>query len=202
MIIALDLDGVLANWTDSYVRLITETSGRRLLPAPYTPATWHFDIDAGYTQDERRVAKRAMRASHDFWIDLDPLDNMETLRLMWPSLIFDHDVYFVTNRVGTDAKWQSERWLMLHLGDATIDTPTVLIARDNTKGAIAASLGADIFVEDRLDNARDIVTKSPKTRTYLLDYPYNRDQADLVTPPPYTRIRTLGEMFDLEIERL
>jgi hypothetical protein len=192
--IGFDVDGVLARFETAYQRACVATTGRDLFPnelPPEGPPVWDWPQWYGYSEAEVKAVWTKIKASHTFWLNLSPMPGAATVKLLLPDMQRWHDIYFITNRVGVDAKWQTETWLQVHLG---CEVPTVLITP--YKGAASATLSLDIYIDDNLDNIRDVQEVSPTTRSYLLDRAYNRQgRVD-------RRVRTVGQMFDLEIDAL
>ena len=197
MKIGWDVDGVLAEFTSAYQRLVIEHAGGVNLFHPgddKTPPCWNWPEFRGYDAETVGRVWDTIKGSHDFWMNLGEASGCSTLRLVILDLLRHHDVYFVTNRTGRDAKWQTEQWLILHLG---IERPTVLLTAD--KGLVAKALSLGCYIDDYLGNAIGVVEQSPSTRTYLLDLPYNRDgQPD----KGFTRVKSVGAFLDAEITRL
>jgi hypothetical protein len=195
--IGFDLDGVLVNFVAGYQRLIVEVTGEdKFQPGDIDePPVWYWPELRGYTKEQIGRVWGEIKESSRFWADLDPIEeNVSTLRLVLPDLLRRHDIYYVTNRMGVDAKWQTEMWLQFHVGAAL---PTVLLTEQ--KGAIASALRLDVYIDDKLANADDVADKSPSTRNYLLDRAYNRG---LRATGHFARVRTLGQMLDKELNNL
>src|SRR3990167_1842049 len=111
-------DGVLANFIPAYQQLILEVSGvNRFHPNDDKhPPCWDWPEYRGYSKDVINAAWARIRGCHDFWLSLGETTHCSTLRMCIFDLMRFHDIYFVTSRVGKDAKWQTEQWLILHLG--------------------------------------------------------------------------------------
>lgn len=204
MRIGFDVDGVLANFILSYQRLTVQLSGRDIfLPGDdVDPPCWDWPQFRGYTNEEVKRVWDSIKANPTFWLNLEPMADVATLQTMITSLELHHEVYFVTSRVGTRVKRQSEVWLFDHLNyyfNVKNVWPTVLITA--AKGDVARALKLDVYVDDNRDNAIDVGTKSPTTQNYLLSRHYN-DNLGLDAGQPYHRVKTLGEVFDCELHRL
>ena len=207
MKIGFDVDGVLALFTPTYHKLVVGTSGRNLFEPDddKNPPCWNTPELRGYTKKEMSGVWSAITSSRDFWLHLPETPDSSTLRMCILDLQRFHDIYFVTNRPGIDSKWQTEQWLMLHLG---IERPTVLIS--SMKGLVAKSLKFDCYLDDNLDNANDVVlmtlatdrpvgVEGPTTRTYLLNKSYNQDR---LCDSRVTLVDTLGQFLDKELIHL
>lgn len=214
MKIGFDVDGVLADFSTGYQDVLKRVSGRDLfLPGDAEDAPcWDWDKLRGYTAEERAAAWTWIKANPTFNLNLVPLENLATLRLFIRDLERKHEVYFITSRVGERPKRFTEIWLTAHL--QYVDSlPTVLIAQHRSKGLFAKGLGLDVYVDDNYENVQDVAELSPTTRTYLRTRRYNTDQmvdvfnALMLIPyppvnPVVTRVRTLGEVFDIELSNL
>lgn len=212
MRIGFDVDGLLADFTRSFMPLLVKVTGKNLFEPDdiNNPPCWNWDIHRGYTKDEQRAAWAVIKESPSFWTTLRPTSQLRTLQVMILDLLRNHEVYFITNRMGTDPKWQTELWLRQHL---QIDLPTVLIS--GAKGLCAKALKLDCYIDDNADNCNDVINQTcehwgvvpvgaPATRTYLLDASYNRPGGpeNVVNDPRVIRVKTLGEMFDAELVNL
>jgi 5'(3')-deoxyribonucleotidase len=205
--IGFDVDGVLADFTRSFVPLLIRVTGKNLFQPDdiNNPPCWNWDLHRGYTKDESRMAWAVIKESRDFWASLRTTPQVRTLRMMILDLLRNHEVYFITNRTGTDVKWQTELWLRQHL---QIDLPTVLIS--GAKGLCAQALKLDVYVDDNADNVNDVVNRTGpeqsrnSCRTYLLDTTYNRPGGpeNVVVDARVNRVSTLGQMFDAELANL
>jgi phosphoglycolate phosphatase-like HAD superfamily hydrolase len=159
-VVMFDVDGVLADFLHGY-RSVQELLGR----TPTTEPRWDAYLD--------EQVWKFIKDSSTFWQHLPSLVH-RTTALRIDSLHRDADVYFVTNRVGRGPKQQTETWLR-HLG---IFDPTVILS--GRKGEMAAALGADFSIDDKAGNAVFMSYHSPKTKSYLLDAPYNQINHDVI----------------------
>lgn len=186
MRIGIDVDGVLANFSADYAKLIVETTGRNLFHPGDTvnPPVWDWEKLRGYTDEEIKDVWKIIKASETFWADLEPLVGGLFLasRIEWVDKW--HDIYYVTARVGNDAKWQTEMWLNTVCG---VPLPTVLLSKD--KGAVCKALDLNIYVDDNLENIEGVELHSPQTHAYLLNYNYNQAR------PVKRRVTTLEDVF-------
>lgn len=173
--IGFDVDGVFADLPPAFQKLLVELTGKDLfLPGDSAnPPCWNWHFLRGYTKEE---ADRAWVhiANSDFWRWLQPIrDNTYTLSQWYRLHSEEHDVYFITHRAGARAKQQTERWLQnWAIGSAH---PTVLLSGE--KGTIARALNLDVYIDDNLDNAKSVLTLSPKTKMFLLNRSYNQEPA-------------------------
>lgn len=203
MRIGFDVDGVLADFVSTYHALVIKhAAGVNLFAIgdDVDPPCWDWPQFRGYSDVLIGEVWKDIKASSHFWLNLAPLDNVKTLALMLKHLERNHDVYYITSRVGFRAKRQTEIWLFDHVHYATSVPsvwPTVCISSD--KGAMAKALKLDVYVDDNRDNALSVAEQSPSTRNYLITKAYNVGDDD---GREYQRLDTLGQVFDWESPNL
>ena len=119
------------------------------------------------------------------------------------KLFGEHDIYFLTNRGGINAKRQTEVWLKEFV--THYHTPTVLLTNDVTginKGLLLRGLGANVFIDDKFENVQKAVEYSPSTHVYLYNRKYNApiDEAGIVhdCDLQVRRVDTLDDFFAQE----
>lgn len=186
----IDIDGVLANFTDHYAKLITEECGVHFPPNSNTwPTVWYWEREVLIPQFGKEEATRIEKAvwakinSSSFWRELPTLPGAkEAFERMKELRYAGHQIYFITQRPGAFAKFQTEGWFASN----GFPSATVLVADDEQhKGALAAALGLDIFIDDKPANCVAIASVLPDTcRVMLVSAPYN------------------VEFFDARIERV
>lgn len=169
MRIGCDLDGCLTDFNSAFIELIQKETGIQLpSPSATYPTVWNYHRAGGVSAQQSDAIWDYIKSS-SFWATLHPLkgalDAVQVLDFMTRA---GHDVYFITSRPGTFAKYHTETWLKL----AGMSNPTVLIADD--KGPVVAGLQLDVFIDDKPENIVDAVTARPAVRAYVIDAPYNR----------------------------
>ena len=172
--IALDLDGVIFQFSPAYAKLLAEEHGADLLPAGWEDSDdvfckWDWEAHHGYPPST--ITKTLKRIGEDatFWQKLEPVEGAKGVVRDLNYLAKDGKVscYYVTNRFGLKAKEQTNKALY-ELG---CDYPTVLLASD--KVPILKALDVVFFADDKLETATQAMTyKVPNT--YLIDAPWNR----------------------------
>lgn len=169
--IALDIDGVLANFTDAYSKILTKITGQEYPPASDTfPPTWYWDRASGVTKDQESVAWGQIIKSPTFWSSLAPLPGAkEVARLVNKMSRAGHEVFFITNRPGHAPKFQTEKWLY----DLGVNYPTVIVAAD--KLPIIKALKLEFFIDDKAETIIDVANAGGVEFTYLRVAPYNRE---------------------------
>lgn len=212
--LGVDVDGVLASFTPAYMHLFTEVTGRDLWKGEVSsdtyPPTWQFDEAAGYTAKEISAVWKAIRKDTAFWFALDPqpgaLEALDHLRYLMTQ---GHDIYFPTARCGLMAKLQTEAWL------AAYGFPGATVILTSSKADIVDLLDFDVYIDDRLKNANEVMRMvrrtSSLTRVYLDTKPYNQkpvmsdelieqggEGGDELADPALIRVRGVQEMLALE----
>jgi len=190
--IAFDLDGVLADMETELVRqaelLFGEVMTRRLQERAATP-----DSTAGAVQQAINAADPAspdaapdnvppllklnmtprqqrklwshVESCEDFWTTLAESEPGIVARLAEVAVDRRWEIIFLTKRpqtTGATAQLQSQRWL----ASKGFPLPSVYVVQ-GSRGRIAAALGLDIVVDDRLENCLDVVADS-KARAILV----------------------------------
>jgi hypothetical protein len=199
--LAIDVDGVLADWNTGFLKALRETSGRylgpSLLPQSYfLPPTWDWPEALGYTPDEIARAWAHTREEMFWWSDLRALPGAGAFlsRLSDVQNMEGWEVYFITSRGchepnGTGfIKQQTEEWLE----DLAVDCPTVIV-RAQHKGDICAALRLDGLIDDKpshLHEARRACGAG--FRTWLRAAPYNVEPLD----PEVRVLHTLDEFWE------
>ena len=199
MIIACDIDGVLADFNKGFAKLFPNL--RVPLESKTFPQVWDWPQALGASPDETLAAWEHIQKSHSFWEDLDPMDGaLEAIALLAEaSLEAKHEIYFVTNRFGMTCQQQTVDWLSLHGMPDTpperrrrkrrqrpsaneLSTPIdhtisqsfssweVIVPLEETKAEVLAKIGANVFIDDRPDNLKGVAAT---TRCYLFNMPYN-----------------------------
>lgn len=167
-ILGVDVDGVLANFNESFIRLTIDITGRDLFPArPFDIPCWNYPQYYGYTEQETAGVWEKIENSPIFWETLAPYeDTINAVRYLREQFALGNDIYFVTSRPGKSAKIQTEKWLR-----SWFLPPTVLIS--SNKGLCSRALAFDAYIDDRWENALDVSTTG--AQSILMDRPWNRE---------------------------
>jgi uncharacterized HAD superfamily protein len=173
MRLGFDIDGVLAQVFPAMARAFVEVTGRdAFLPDDLPePTKYNIHLARGYTMEEGRRVWDTVAQSDEWWFNLPAFPEVYGLSMHFDDLCDDHEVYFITARRGRQVKAQTEGWLSYNLA---ILRPTVLIVGHHEKGNVAKALSLDAYIEDNLDNAVDVIRRSPITRTFLVNRRYNQ----------------------------
>lgn len=166
-IIGIDIDGVLANFTDSYAELFRKKFGLEFPKASSTwPTVWDWERAGGATEEQYKEVWKDITASHTFWRDLET--QPDAFKFLVDISCSHHDLYFITARAGKSAKFQTERWLRKN--GFNLGFPTVLISSE--KGLCSKALRLDFYIDDRDENIAD-AAENGHGRVWRLERPYN-----------------------------
>lgn len=191
MRIGIDMDGCLANYNNGFKAICLEVTKKDLFPSDWDdmtkhPHTWHYPLAYGYTKEELEAVIAAIHADRGFWYRLKPYKDEVATIIRWADgSMGAHDVYFITNRNGHMAKYQSEMWLR---DRCNVKMPTVIVTAD--KGNIAKGLRLDFFVDDFPTNIIEVGAHGVKCA--LFRRPWNADM------PGVRSVRSMQEFLEGE----
>jgi hypothetical protein len=183
--IGLDLDGVLADFTTTFVEMAARLFGAAgVIAAPSSPGeaapsdpslaaspkepafssrrieTPFGDAERPHGLTPRQVDQiwREIRSTTDFWTTLAPIDASVLPRL--DALVGERrwEVVFLTRRpatAGDTVQRQAQRWLIQH-GFALPSVLTIGASR----GKVADALDLDVLIDDSPDNCMDVISDS------------------------------------------
>lgn len=187
MRLGVDLDGVLANFTDSYARYLTKETGIEFpTSSDEWPTEWDWEIASGVTKAQAKMVwdTHILGKGSRFWLGLKSIDGAGTaLRRLNELTREGHDVYFITHRMGDKAKLQTERWLY----ERGVNYPTVLLSGD--KVPLIRSLEIEWFIDDKPETVL-AVANMMSWMVYLKAAPHNRD---IVLPNNVVRVANVEE---------
>ena len=184
--VVFDVDGVLANFTKSFTTLRYALYGVGPVLDKDEAATWD-SCSRGASVENSKTWDHIMQ-SPTFWQDMEPAFRVEEGHGL-PGLVITSNLYFVTARAGLHVKRQTEWWLHKHLG---IAYPTVVLTK--YKGDFCKTVGANYCIDDKADNASAVAwITHGKTKSYLLDRPYNRYDETKIGSSKVIRAHSIAE---------
>ena len=161
--IMIDLDGVLADFTEGFTRIANKLWGHPIV-LQKDQIEWRMPFCTNHQQD---IVWEEIRTDPRWWVMLNRMVALSTMFRI-EALQRMHEILFVTSRVSNASPpgEQSRRWLRMH------GVPNASVIVSSEKGAVARAVGATHSLEDRLENALDIAGTQPNT--YLINRPYNQ----------------------------
>ena len=163
-VVVFDMDGVCADFVRGFTNLLCNIQGQDLSGSYGTGAqlSWDFDVEK-HVLDE---AWDRVRASTTFWTTLDTLlTPAETNDLR--HFARDYDVRYMTARIGSTAREQTEKWLHHHgmlWGPVIISPPSKL--------ALCNALAPYAILDDKPSVITELLVGGHMC--YTRDWPYNR----------------------------
>jgi hypothetical protein len=165
--VGFDVDGVVADFASAYreieQRLFGDRPGRPDEPEreerEQAFAARSFNPQEPHELRRRRdLIWKEIQNTPDFWLTLRPLDENCVPRIH--ELMMQHawEVFFITLRpatAGATVQRQTQQWLVKH----GFDLPTVLVI-SGSRGAAAAALALDYYVDDSPQNCLEIRNES------------------------------------------
>lgn len=177
-VIVSDIDGVLASFESAWDPWLARIAGvERKHRSDWVPEIWDWDI-RDYGPDIVKKGWAEVAASDKFWLTLKPMPGAYEAGRQLNLLSKSHQVFYLTSRMGLGVQRQTQKWLYNNLG---IDYPAVIVvSKWEAKRNLLDNLGADFFVDDKLETMQDWYThlytnRKPVANYFLIDAPYNRE---------------------------
>ena len=149
MRIALDVDGVLADFIWSFTQVATELGVMTGRFRTSDQQEWSFPCDVNSVWEE-------VKGRWNWWMTLEPIATTDEISAL-NKAIGEHDVYFITSRPrtrGLSAERQTHHWLTsigLQAAHAS-----VIATRAGSKGALCKALDIEAVLEDCPANLEDL----------------------------------------------
>jgi len=163
--IGLDIDGCIADFIGAFRNEAAMVLDRQMLGEP---VDWDFSNWMN-TKEQSRIWNRIQNTEN--WFEKYPRP-MPGVIANLRHLTRRHEIYFISNRIetkGDPVQVQTQFWLEA----LQVDFPTVIITKH--KGAIAAALGLNIFLDDKPENLIDINNHLGTVKLFLQDSSHNQD---------------------------
>lgn len=190
MKIGIDCDGVLANFNHAFVELTVRVLGKDLYPGPagtFDIFTWNYPESYGYSTSEVTKVWDHIKSDPDFWLNIPAYKNTkQAMKVLANLQQSNNDIYFITNRMGVNAKRQTEKWL-----DRFDMMPTtVLLSKE--KGFCATALALDAYIDDKWENCVDVAMQNDTIKVFCMDQPWNHTK---VSDLKIIRVSSILEML-------
>lgn len=172
MRIGTDIDGVLADFSNSLFKIVNDLWPGRI-SSKYIVKDWNYtDVIA---KNEWPIIWSEIQSTPFFWCDLKPLDGVLALQKFVKNHP-EHEFYFITARTQTgemSASVQTKMWLLDRglFGNGRSHVKVVEHAAE--KKAYIQSKELDYYLDDYAPTIEDL-QNVPRTKSYLLSTHYNR----------------------------
>lgn len=172
--IAVDIDGVICNFTQAFAERINKLYPGAI-PEGYEPPNWDWtDV---LTKEMSDATWADIDKDPDFWGYLDCYcDNAQAMH----TFLREHpeiEVYYVTARQETTGKTllaQTIEWLDGR-GLMTSNTSVITVKNGKFKGHVFGAIGADLSIDDSWENvAASLSLSINEGANFLLDRSWNR----------------------------
>jgi hypothetical protein len=154
------MDGVLADFAAAYRDIEARLFGPTV-PGPADDPEKEAAVEVRAPGEIRRrngVVWDTIRATHDFWTTLQPIEPDAVRRIHEMMLRHPWEVFFITQRpatMGDTVQRQTQRWLV----QQGFDLPSVLVI-PGSRGAAAGAIRLDYHVDDSPTNCVDVRSES------------------------------------------
>lgn len=182
MRIGIDVDGVLACFTDGFCDLAERKLGKTV---SRTPDCWEW-ADKYLTKEEQGVLWSHIKSTPSWWGRLRPVDSTPaTLKTLDRWVDLNYDLYAITTRPGAGVQRVTMDWLVSEFG---ISIPVIVTRNAEHKAEVAAALKLTHFVDDNVDNCREVMGRGGVEKVCLFDATHNQHCTDI------PRITTIEEL--------
>lgn len=185
----IDVDGVIASFTNAFVHTVnTIWPGR--LPINYEPTDWDWG-NSGLSKAELDKVYQRIHDTPNFWMYLYPYnDNVNAIARHRAEYKMD-EIYYVTARrdtLGMPTMHQTQEWLRM-CGIYGLGTG-VIVDYGGDKVPIFMALQCEATIDDKLSA---VVEHDRKTKgAYLLSRPWNERER----PSGLRVVHSLAEFFE------
>lgn len=172
MRIALDVDGVFADFVLSFTQVLHEINGSSIYGTE-DQREWKFEG----TSAEYNKAWRFIDDCMNWWMTLEPLVSTSDIATL-NTVAKKNTIFFVTSRrslnptAGLPVEEQTAGWLK---GIGVAHTPKVIATKSSSKAALINALDIDFFLDDKPTILEDARKNCPDTLVSAIDWCYNRE---------------------------
>ena len=174
-IISFDIDGVLANFVQGFVKTVNKVFPEKNAPKDYQPDGWNFP--GLVTPEEMKEAWDALVATPNLWLNLKTyFENVAALSRFLQAEHKNFDVYYITSRVdtpGDSALSQTSKWLIKY-NLLMYNTSLLVVKEAKDKQALLRALHVEASVDDYLPTAISS-NELPRHKSFLYHRPWNAE---------------------------
>lgn len=176
--IAVDCDGVLADFNEAYISLLRKLYPEVHIPEDFKPSSWDYPInELGLTKEQYKASWKALHDTPNFWLTLRPMSGVGALATFLATHA-NEDIWIVTARCGSEGMTvaiQTQMWLnscgiFSHLNYLGVITG----ANSDEKILIYKAMGMQYSIDDKAETVEQCDTLAGH-KAYLLDQPWNQD---------------------------
>mgnify|MGYP001608882537 FL=1 len=194
MNIAIDIDGVLANFTQPFQSAVNSLYPGRLEDGYAPKDFWYTEK---LSSEESLAALTSTFQTHNLWTKLEPLPDAKELQTLLHELHMNAvDVIYATHRPktpGMSSLAQTNRWL-IHNDLMRGNTTTVVVDKSQHKAHLYEILNVKFSVDDRPDTIL-ACQAVPGHRPYLLERSWNVNDIHL------PRVRSMQEFVKIVMDK-
>jgi|ERR1700679_724022 len=190
MNISIDIDGVLASFTEGAVRVGNKIFPEKNIPLDYQPPLWDFPC---YTKEEWSQIWTEIHNTPNFWLNLPAhMENVHGLeKYIWEPK--SADIFFITSRVGTagdSVLEQTTAWLRNHGLYRSGHTSVIPVAGPKYKNMLMSALNIKFSLDDYGPTVVECNCNN-EHKAFLLDRNWNREYIAL------PRLYSMKEYLDI-----
>lgn len=186
MIVAIDLDDVLADFLTAFIEFFNENHDDKLKYSDFTAYTLN-EIRGMPADKESHLLENFDKSEY-----FDKIESMRHSMEAIKKLAEKHELLIVTSRTISKEE-KTKAWINKHFPDISkiYFTRENYFAEQKTKAEICKKIGAEILIEDNLKYANQCADAGIKV--LLFDYPWNQGNLN----PLITRVKRWDEIVEV-----
>ena len=194
--VAIDVDGVLADFTKAFIGAVNSIWPARLKP-DFVPTDWDW-TNSGLTHGEISKVWWKIKKTSNWWLGLDAYSDNVGALAMWMASRTDHDIWLCTSRAvvaGLTCAKQTDIWVQsCGLRPVNNFMGIITVTNGNKKSMVYEAAEIEWSIDDKWETVIDCgLIGSFEHKAYLLNQTWNKDAS------VYRRVNTL-EDFLLKVD--
>jgi hypothetical protein len=174
--IAIDCDGVLANFTKAYGETANRLFGDARYKEGWEPPDWNFG--GLYTPEEDAKIWERIVGTQNFWLGLDAYSDNVGALARWFIDHNNHEVYIVSSRtpsVGLNITQQTNLWVRsCGVREMHNYFGVIIVPDSHQKAHLYRVLEFDYSIDDKTETVEQCDRTKMAHRAALLDRPWNQ----------------------------